>query len=75
MFAGDEGREAGGQVPANVISYLEEKGYFYKIERGTEIITLVIRGVEAAKVWPTKRRIMGLMEAASAASNIEILFI
>lgn len=74
MFSGEGGREAGGQVPASVIEYLEKKGYKYRVERGTEIVVVVILGVADAKVWPTKKRILGLLEAAEAAENVSLLF-
>jgi len=75
MFSGDGGREAGGQVPASVIEYLEGKGYPYRIERGTEIVTIVIRRVPSGKVRGTANRIYDRLEAANAPANIQTVFL
>ena len=74
MFSGEGGREAGGQVPASVIEYLEAKGYPYKIERGTEIVTIVIRRVPTNKVRGTANRIHDRLFAANA-RNIQTVFL
>lgn len=75
MFNGEGGREASGEIPQTVFEYLKEKGYTFSVQRGTEEVTLVIKGCPCQKVWPTRKKIMQMLEAAKAPSNIGYLFL
>lgn len=74
MFNGENGREAGGEIPPEVFEYLKSRGRRWRIERGTEVVGLWILDVPDDKVRGTRKKVMDILWAAKAPENIQICF-